>query len=224
MNELLAKLESEAIAIWEFLTGKPSLPTQLERLYLKPLVYLVAFFVNQQKAIAATAKPGIIGGSAEAYRTRILAISGEIADAGITNPSGNNLVIHLLAISGAPSVTLLNLVQLTMEEDENYMMCDAITVQPALAQNYTISTSISISLNANSEKIKKEVEQLLVVNYKNKQLLGVDIIYTDIVKLIRNLNEVGDVLVSEPATNITIPPQSYANCTAIAVAVGGRMS
>lgn len=224
MQQLLEQLEAEAIAIWEFLTGRPSQPTQLERLYLKPLVYLVAFFLNQQKAIAATAKPGIIGGSATAYRDRILAISPDIADAGITNPTGNNLTIHLLAKSGQPSVTLLNLVQNTMQSDPNRMVCDTIAVQPATAQNYTINMTVFLTATASESDTLTKVNELLNTYKSTKQnQLGSDIIRTDLIDIVRNLSEVGDVLVSEPATNLLIPPQSYANCTSIAVAVGGRM-
>lgn len=224
MQQLLQQLEAEAIAIWEFLTGQPSQPTQLERLYLKPLVYLVAFFLNQKKAIAATAKPGVIGGSVTAYRDRILAISSDIADAGITNPSGNNLTIHLLAKSGQPSITLLNLVQNTMQADPNRMVCDIIAVQPATAQNYQISMSIFLTATASETDTVTKVNELLN-NYKlaKQSQLGADIIRTDLIDIVRNLPEIGDVLVSEPATNLLIPPQSYANCTSVAVVVGGRM-
>lgn len=230
----LERLETEAIAIWNFLVNSASTPAQLERLYLKVLVYLVAYFVNKAAAIAATAKPGIIGGSATAYRNRVLAISSDIADAGITNPSANNVTINLLAETGAPSVTLLSLVQTTMQADDNKTMCDVISVQPATAQNYIIAVSIYLSPLANESLILDQVKIILKEYSGTKQkILGgsrptgetnANIIRTDIIDIIRNLPEVGDVIVSDPATNLIIPPQNYANCTAVTVVLGGRMN
>lgn len=224
-QQQLEQLEAEAIAIWNYLIGSASTPAQLERLYLKVLVYLVAYFVNKATAIAATAKPGIIGGSATAYRSRVLTISPDIADAGITNPSANNITINLLAKTGAPSTTLLDLVQSTMQTDPNRMICDVIAVQPATAQNYTIAVSLFLMPTANEATTISAVTNLLNT-YKNakQSILGADVIRTDIIDIIRNLIEVGDVIISQPATNLIVPPQSYANCTSVTVIFGGRMS
>ena len=223
-NQALQNLESETIAIWEYLTGKPSLPSQLERLYLKPLTYLVGFFLNARKAIAATAKPGIIGGSTEAYRDRVLLISADVVDAGITNPSGNNLTIHLLAKTGQPSTTLLALVQSTMQADSNRMICDTITVQPATAQNYSINVALTLSLAANEQTTIASATTALKAYTDDKQnTLGADIIRTDIIDLLRNFPEIKDVLVTLPTTNIIIPPQSYGFCSATVLSVAGRV-
>lgn len=223
IQEDLQKLENEAIAIWEFLTGKPSLPSQLERLYLKPLVYLVGFFLNTCKAIAATIKPGVIGGSAQAYRSRVLQISTDIADAGITSLNGNSIIIHLLAKTGQPSTTLLNLVQSTMQSDSNRMVCDVVTVQPASALNYALNASITLSQSANEEIVRSSATTALKAYTDGKQMqLGADIVRSDVIDILRNFPEIRDVIVSLPATNIVVPPQSYGNCTATAIVVSGK--
>jgi phage-related baseplate assembly protein len=223
-NQDLQNLENETIAIWEYLTGKPSLPSQLERLYLKPLTYLVGFFLNARKAIAATAKPSVIGGSAQAYRDRVLLISADIVDAGITNPSGNNLTIHLLAKTGQPSTTLLALVQSTMQSDSNRMVCDAVTVQPATAQNYSINVALTLSLNANEQTTIALATTALKAYTDGKQnTLGADIVRTDLIDLLRNFPEIRDAIVTLPTTNITIPPQSYGFCSATVLSVAGRI-
>lgn len=223
MTQQLEQLESQSIQIWEFLTSTISTPTQLERLYLKVLVYIAAYEVNASIAAAATAKPGVIGGSAEAYRSRVLQISADIADAGITNPSGNNIIIHLLAKTGQPSTTLLNLVQSTMQSDANRMVCDVVAVQPATAQNYALNASITLSQTANEEKVKSDAIAALKTYTDGKQMqLGADIIRSDVIDILRNFPEIVDAVVSLPATNIAVPPQSYAACTATAIVVSGR--
>jgi len=224
LQEELQKIENEAIAIWEYLTDKPSLPSQLERLYLKPLTYLVGFFLNARKAIANTAKPGIVGGSAQAYRDRVLLISADIVDAGITNPSGNNLTIHLLAKAGQPSTELLALVQSTMQADSNRMVCDVVTVQPATAQNYQINASLTLSITANEQTTIASATAALKTYTDGKQnTLGADIVRSDIIDLLRNFPEIRDVLVTLPTTNIIIPPQSYGFCSATVLSVAGRV-
>jgi phage-related baseplate assembly protein len=224
LSDQLQQLEAQAIAIWEFLIGAPSRPGQLERLYLKVLAYLVGFFLNEQKAIAATATPGIIGGSLTAYRNRILAISADISDAGITNPIGNNLTIHLLAKSGQPSTALLGLAQSTMQGDRNRMIADTITVQPATALDYRISISIILSQEAVEATTLASANTALETYKLAKQtVLGADIIRTDLIDLLRNIPEIRDVNVAEPATNLLVPPQSYANCTSVSVVSAGRM-
>ena len=200
LSDQLQQLEAQAIAIWEFLIGAPSRPGQLERLYLKVLAYLIAFFLNQQKAIAATAEPGIIGGSLTAYRNQVLAISTDISDAGITNATGNSLTIHLLAKTGQPSTTLLGLVQNTMQNDR--MIADVVTVQPATALDYRISISIILSQEAVEATVLASANTDLEAYKVAKQsILGADIIRTDLIDLLRNIPEIRDVNVAEPATN-----------------------
>ena len=180
-SQQLQQLETEAIAIWNFLVSSASTPAQLERLYLKVLVYLVGYFLNQASAIAATAKPGIIGGSITAYRNRVLAISADIADVGITNPTGNNIVLNLLATTGQPSVTLLNLVQSTMQLDSNRMVCDIISVQPAVAQSYAITATIFLMPLANESDTLAKANAALTIYKNNKQTqLGADIIRMEV--------------------------------------------
>lgn len=221
-TEDLQKLENEAIAIWEYLTGKPSLPGQLERLYLKVITYLIAFFLNSQsKTIKAQ---NATSGSIAAYRDRILDISPDIADAGITNPSGNNIVIHLLAVSGQPSANLLGLVQSTMQADANRMICDTVTAQPAVSQNYTINAALTLSYTANEQTIVAQATAALKEYTDGKQAtLGGDLIRTDIINILRNIVGIRDVNLTVPATNITIPPQSYAVATATVLNISGRM-
>lgn len=224
LSDQLQQLEAQAIAIWEFLVGAPSRPGQLERLYLKVLAYLVGFFLNEQKAIASTATPGIIGGSLTAYRNRILAISTDISDTGITNPNGNNLIIHLLAKSGQPSTALLGLVQSTMQADRNRMIADVVTVQPATALDYRISISIILSQEAVEATTLASANTALEAYKLGRQsILGADIVRTDLIDLLRNIPEIRDVNVAEPATNLLVPPQSYANCTSVSVVSAGRM-
>ena len=224
-SQQLQQLETEAIAIWNFLVNSASTPAQLERLYLKVLVYLVGYFLNQATAIVATAKPGIIGGSITAYRNRVLAISADIADVGITNPTGNNVVLNLLAITGQPSVTLLNLVQSTMQLDSNRMVCDTISVQPAVAQNYAITATIFLIATASESDTLTKANAALATYRNSKQTqLGADIIRTDIINILRDFIEIGDVSLTDPATNLAIPPQNYGNCTSLTVVSGGRMS
>ena len=224
LSDQLQQLEAQAIAIWEFLIGAPSRPGQLERLYLKVLAYLIAFFLNQQKAIAATATPGIIGGSLTAYRNQVLAISTDISDAGITNATGNSLTIHLLAKTGQPSTTLLGLVQNTMQNDRNRMIADVVTVQPATALDYRISISFILSQEAVEATVLASANTDLEAYKVAKQsILGADIIRTDLIDLLRNIPEIRDVNVAEPATNLLVPPQSYANCTNVSVVSAGRM-
>jgi phage-related baseplate assembly protein len=224
LQEDLQKLETEAIAIWEYLTAKPSLPGQLERLYLKVLTYLVGFFLNQRTAIAATAAPGAINGSPQAYRDRILAISADIVDAGLTNPSGNSIVIHLLAKGGQPSTTLLNLVLATMQSDPNRLICDVISVQPASAQNYTINAALTLSYTANEQTILAEATAALKEYTDGKQAtLGGDILRSDLINILRDIADIKDVILTLPATNTTVPPQSYGVATATVLSVAGRI-
>jgi phage-related baseplate assembly protein len=223
LQETLQKLEIEAIAIWEFLTNKPSLPSQLERLYLKPLIYLVGSFLNARAAIVATAKPGIINGSSQAYRDRVLAISSDLVDASITNPSGNNITIHLLAKAGQPSTTLLNLVLTTMQADPNRLICDTIAVQPASAVNYTINAALTLDFTANEQIILAAATVALNEYTANKQsTLGGDIIRTDLIDILRDFVEIKDVILTAPATNTVIPPQSYGVATSTVLTVSGR--
>lgn len=224
-QQQLEQLESEAIAIWEYLIAAVSTPAQLERLYLKVLVYLVAYFVNQASAIADTAKPAIFGGTATAYRTQVLKISPDIVDASIVNTTANNIVISLLSSTGAPSTVLLNLVQSTMQADSNRLICDIITVQPATQQNYTIAVSLFLNATASDTATIASVTALLNTYASTKQMsLGADIIVSDIVDIVRNLTVVGDVIVLSPTTNIAVPPQNYAKCTAVTVTIGGRIN
>lgn len=224
LTEDLQKTEAEAVAVWEFLTGKPSSANQLERLYIKVITYLIGYFLNAKTAIAATAKPGVSFGGIDAYRDRILAISPDIADAGITNPSGNNLTIHLLAVTGQPSANLLGLVQSTMQADSNRMICDVITAQPATAQNYTINAALTLSLTGNEQTVIAEATAALKAYTDAKQSkLGGDIVRSDIINILRDFVDIKDVNLTIPATNITIPPQSYPVATATALNVSGRM-
>ena len=219
----LEQLEREAIAIWEYLTNAPSYPTQLERLYLKPIIYAIGFTFTKIQVINATATPGIIGGSQKAYRQRIMAISGEIADAAITSPSPNNLTIHLLAKTGIPSVDLINQVQAIMNNDENRMVCDAITTQAATRIDYTINASLTLSTTANeANTIASATTALNDYAAARRSKLGVDIYRSDIIDILKNFSEIIDVNVIQPAINIQIPPQSFGNATAVTLTVSGR--
>lgn len=223
IQETLQKLEQEAIAVWDFLTGQKSLPAQLERLYLKVLTYLVGYFLNARAAIVATAKPGIINGSSQAYRDRVLAISSDIADASITNASGNNITIHLLAKTGQPSTTLLNLVLATMQADPNRLICDVITVQPASAVNYTINAALTLDYTANEQTVLAAATIALNEYTASKQAtLGDDITRSDLINILRDIVEIKDVIITAPATNIAIPPQSYGVATSTVLTVSGR--
>lgn len=215
LQEDLQQLENQVIQIWDYLTGKPSLPSQLERLYLKPLVYLVSFFLNARAALAASAKPGKIAGSLEAYKERVLQISPDIADAGLTNPLGNNIVIHILGKSGPPSSALINLVLNTMQSDANKIMCDTITVQAAVAQPYQITAGLILSLTANETATLAEANATIEAYIaERKNTLGGDIVRTDIINLLRDNKNIRDVNLTVPATNIAVPPQSYGVGTA----------
>lgn len=223
LQETLQKLETEAIAVWEYLTNKPSLPSQLERLYLKVLTYLVGYFLNARAAIVATAKPGVINGSSQAYRDRVLAISTDIVDASITNASGNNITIHLLAKTGQPSTTLLNLVLATMQADQSRLICDVIAVQPASAVNYTINAALTLEYTANEQTVIAAATAALNDYTVAKQsTLGGDIIRTDIIDILRDFVEIKDVILTAPATNVAIPPQSYGVATSTVLTVAGR--
>jgi phage-related baseplate assembly protein len=210
LQEELQRIEAECVAVWDYLVGSPSQPGQLERLYLKVLAYLVAFFLNARKAIANKAKPGIIRGCAQDYADRVKMISTDIADVGITNPSGNNVVIHLLAVSGQPSATLLNLVQNTMQNDFNKILCDVITVEPATAINYRINASLTLYATANKQKVLDEATRVLT-EYSNekRERLGEDIIRTDLIDILRDIVDIRDVNLTQPLTNVVMPPQSY---------------
>lgn len=223
LQEALQKIEIEAIAVWDFLTGKPSLPSQLERLYIKVLTYLIGSFLNSRAAIVATAKPGIINGSSQAYRDRVLAISPDIADASITNASGNNITIHLLAKTGQPSTTLLNLVLATMQADPNRLICDIVTVQPASAVNYTINAALTLDYTANEQTIVAAATAALNEYTTGKQAtLSADITRSDLINILRDIVEIKDVIITAPATNIAIPPQSYGVATSTVLTVSGR--
>lgn len=210
LQDDLQELEILAVKVWDLLTGKTSLPSQLERLYLKPLVYLISFFVNARAALAASAKPGVMAGSIDAYKERVLLISPDIADAGITNPTGNNITIHVLGKNGPPSSALLNLILTTMQADANRMMCDTIAVQVAVPQNYTITAGLTLSLTAD-EAATIAAANAVLTEYINdrKNKLGADIIRTDLIDLLRNNKDIRDVNLTSPNTNVAIPPQSY---------------
>jgi hypothetical protein len=221
----LEQLELEAIAIWEYLTNAPSYPAQLERLYLKVLAYLAGYTLTQSQVAAATATPGIIGGSAEAYRQRILAISSEIADAGITSPSPNNLTIHLLAKTGTPSTALINQVQVAMSNDQNRMICDVVTTQAATRIDYTINAGLTISLIADEAIIiGLGTAALTVLNdyTVEERKLGKDVLRSDIIKILRGFPEIINVNLISPPTDLTIPPQSFGNAATITLTVTGR--
>lgn len=223
LQEELQGLEAQAIIVWEFLTGKPSLASQLERLYLKVIVYLVSWFINARAAVAASAKPGIMAGSIQAYRDRVLGISPDIADAGFTNPVGNSIIIHLLAKTGNPTTALLNLVLTTMQADENRQLCDTITVQAATSQAYAINAALTLSISANEANIIAQATTALNSYIQEKQnTLGADIIRTDVINILRDIKEIRDVNLTLPATNIIIPPQSYAT-GGITLTVSGRV-
>lgn len=224
LTEDLQKIEVEAVAILEFLTGKPSQASQLERIYIKVITYLIGFFLNAKTAIAATAKAVGNFGGIDAYRDRIIAISPEIADAGLTNPSGNNLVIHLLAVNGQPSANLLGTVQATMQADANRMICDIITAQPATASNYTINAALTLSFTGNEQTVIASATAAIKEYTDTKQkTLGGDIIRTDLINILRDFPDIKDVNLTIPATNITIPPQSYPFNTSTVLNVAGRI-
>lgn len=177
-----------------------------ERIKLAPSSFSVAGPRDAYKFFAKSAHPSIV----------------DVAVKDHTPNPGDVSIYPLLKDGGLPSTEILNVVQAICSDEKVRPMNDTVYVEAPTVVNYSINVELVLYAGAINAEVLAQVEAALTA-FKNEGLnkLGRDVTRSTIMSKSKIEGKVYDVDVVQPAANVVVAPEEYANCTGITVTITG---
>lgn len=160
-----------------------------------------------------------VAGPEQAYRYFALSAHPDIMDVAIDSPQPCFIDVYLLTAEGEPSQEMIDRTLAYLTAETRRPLGDRVSVSPATAVSYEITTHLSILEEKNPDQIKEEAEKRLKeLTTQWQQTLGQDVIPSKIVETLSSIPGVHRVS-GKPADFIQMGLTAYPVCTSFHITV-----
>ncbi len=163
-----------------------------------------------------------VAGSELAYRYHVLSASSSIVDVGVLSPAPGVVELYPLTETGIPDTATLALVKATVGSEKVRPLTDQVVVIAPERVPYSLSVALTLYKNADADAVKKRAQTSLASHAEAlRASLGRDIVRSQFIDAAL-VSGVYDVEIVTPAADVVLSRKQWADCTGIAVTVGGR--
>lgn len=163
-----------------------------------------------------------VAGSELAYRYHVLSASSSIVDVGVLSPTPGAVELYPLTKTGIPDSATLALVKATVGSEKVRPLTDQVVVIAPERVPYSLSVALTLYKNANADAVKKRAQASLASHAEAlRASLGRDIVRSQFIDAAL-VSGVYDVEIVTPVADVVLTRKQWADCTGIAVTVGGR--
>lgn len=196
--------------------GNNYLPGEINNL-LSPIQYIYSFENisttsggsdeesddNLRKRIKIAPESFSNAGSKEAYRFWALTAHQDIVDVAITSPSAGTVNIYPLMKDGIPESETLSKVSETLNDEKIRPLTDLVQVLAPTEVSFSISANVTLYTSADQTAINEQINNVLNEYTSNiSSSLGKDIVTSQIISLINNIEGVYSVELTQPASQV----------------------
>ncbi len=163
-------------------------------------------------------------GSVGAYIFHALSASSDCLDVAVANPpltpgTVNVAVLSRTGSGSAPTPTL-DAVTAALNAEEVRPLCDTVVVASAAIVNYSITAVLTVYPGAGQAQVLAASQEAVQAYADAQHRLGLDVTRAGIIAALVQPG-VQNVALSAPAADVVIAWNQCANCTGIAVTIGG---
>lgn len=219
----LEGLRSRIAIRWQELSGQPLTVGSLEWAYREVLALIASWAkIDTEKAIEVAYSKYVeeiyklpYGAANKDAIVTLAKGYTDVLDVNVDNPSGNRIDVFLLAKTGTPTAQQMEGLANYLNSSKVKNMCDTYFVSAAteLVWNFTGTVGVSgdpIALKALAETAIREYGA-------SKLRLGAIVRSTDLIALLRAIEGIEDVTLSNPIANITAQPRQFLRLNTVTV-------
>lgn len=163
-----------------------------------------------------------VAGSELAYRYHVLSASASVVDVGVLSPTPGVVELYPLTETGIPDTATLALVKATVGSEKVRPLTDQVAVLAPERVPYALSVTLTLYKNADADAVKKRAQAGLAAHAEALRAdLGRDVVRSQFIDAAL-VSGVYDVEIIAPAADVVLTRKQWADCTGIAVTVGGR--
>ncbi|MFI9653965.1 baseplate J/gp47 family protein [Guyparkeria sp. GHLCS8-2] len=157
-----------------------------------------------------------------AYVFHALSSDGDVLDASATSPSPGAVTVTVLSRTGDGSAgqTLLDAVDAVLSADDVRPLTDAVTVQSATSQNYTVDATLYFYAGPDRAVVLASAQAAIDDYVAAQHRLGLDVTLSGIYAALHQPG-VQRVELASPTSSIVVDRQTAAYCTATNLTDGG---
>ncbi|MFI9652603.1 baseplate assembly protein [Guyparkeria halopsychrophila] len=157
-----------------------------------------------------------------AYVFHALSSDGDVLDASATSPSPGAVTVTVLSRTGDGTAdqTLLDAVDNVLSADDVRPLTDAVTVQSATIQNYTVDATLYFYAGPDRAVVLASAQAAIDDYVAAQHRLGLDVTLSGIYAALHQPG-VQRVELASPASSIVVDRQTAAYCTATNLTDGG---
>jgi phage-related baseplate assembly protein len=160
-------------------------------------------------------------GSEGAYRFHALNAAPEILDAVVTRPAPGEVQVAILTLGGAPTAGQIDQVEAAVTASDVRAICDTVTVVGTTSQPYQIEAELVLYETADPASVLAAAEAAAqAFATSRRRRLGLDAT-TGQVQAALWLPGVYDITLLQPAADVVVGDDTWADCTAISISVSG---
>lgn len=153
-------------------------------------------------------------GSKGAYRFWAMSAHQDIVDVAVMSPTPGVVNVYILTKNGNPTTEILSLVSNTLNDEKIRPLTDQVAILSPTRIDFSISANVTIYDFADSGMVRKTINEKIMEYISDmKSKLGKDIIRSQIIALINSVYGVYKTDLIEPANDIVLAENEWANCT-----------
>lgn len=158
-----------------------------------------------------------VAGPSGAYRAFAMSASQDITDAAVLSPNPGEIKVYVLTADGLPGAETLSLVEDTLSDETVRPLADDVEALAAIESAYDIEIDVTLYQDSDQASVLAAVEGVLETYAdERRERLGRDIVQSQIVHQAM-LDGVYKVDVTDPAADIEVASNEWANCGSITV-------
>ena len=163
-----------------------------------------------------------VAGSTGAYIYWAKSAHQDIIDVAVISPSAGVVNIYPLVSTGNPSPEILDLVEAVLNADKIRPLTDQVDVLEPTQVDFIIMASVTLYSWADADSVISQINSALTsyaTGLKNR--LGGDIVTSQIIAQINGVYGVYKTVLTQPAEDLIIAANEWANCTDITITIEG---
>lgn len=159
-------------------------------------------------------------GPSGAYLYWALAADGQVLDASVSSPSPGVVEVVVLAQDGAPSLPLLNKVEVALSADDVRPLCDTVVVVAVEPEEYAVAATLTYYAGPDKALVAAAAEAAVQAYADEHFRIGHDVTRAGLIAALFRPG-VQNVVLTLPAADIVISDHEVALLTGITLSDGG---
>lgn len=145
-----------------------------------------------------------------------------VKDIDVASPNPGEVLITVLSIegNGISDQGLLDTVDAALNHEDVRPLTDQVTVQSATVIDYQVQAELTFYAGPDTEIVRQAAQQAVIDYVAEHHALGHDITLSGLYAALHQPG-VQNVIITSPASDITVQPHQAAHCSSLSVTTGG---